>query len=471
MGRLTPRPRGGSQPGTATPLLRVFSLALTVAYLATAQCIVDNPGGSKANIYRPTDSDVPTATFSPLAHVNETLPDWLCFTAGYRMRYEGYTAGSFQTANSDSYLLTRFRLGMLLKPLRWLKVYTELQDADAFWKDPKVPPYQSTWDLRRAYVDLGDIEQDPIAFRVGRQDLSFGWQRLLGTSYWRNASRGWDAAMMIVNWKMLRVNAFAAAPVINYDNGLSHHQPGNDLHGIYSRWRNLLPQSDLEPYLLWHLAPGVKTEAGPLAKLDEKTVGLRWAGTPSHWDYDAEIADQFGNIGTDAIRAWGWSGIAGYTFGSSALKPRLSFKYDYASGDRNPKDGVHGTFDQLYPNIHDHHGLADQVAWQNLVSVRTVFRASVRRNWMISGAFNDWWLANAKDGFYNSSGSIVARDTRGVSGTHIGTELDLQTSYRFDRNLEVGTGVGHIFSGDLLLNTGHARAYTYPYVMLQYNFF
>ena len=134
-------------------------------------------------------------------------------------------------------------------------------------------------------------------------------------------------------------------------------------------------------------------------------------------------------------------------------------------------DGVRGTFDQLYPNIHDHHGLADQVAWQNLISVRTVFRVSPRKNWMISTAYNDWWVASAKDGFYNSSGSIVARDTWGLSGTHIGRELDLQTSYRIDQNLELGTGIGHLRSGELLVRTNHARSYTYPYVMLNYNFF
>ena len=450
---------------------RAFVVAGAIQAILSAQCMVDNPGGSKTNIYRPTDSDVPPAAFSPMTSLNDALPRWICFTAGYRSRYEGYTGGNFQAGNSDAYVLTRFRLGVALKPSDWFRVYAELQDADAFWRDPKIPPYQSTWDLRRAYVDIGDSERDIIAFRVGRQDLSFGWQRLLGTSYWRNASKGWDAAMMIVNWKMLKLNAFAAAPVIVFDNGLSHHQAGNDLHGLYGRLRNLVPRSDLEPYLLWHLSPGIKTKQGGLANLDEKTAGLHWIGTAANFDYDAEIADQFGSIGRDGIRAWGWSAITGYTWASWRWKPRLSFKYDYASGDRNPNSNVHGTFDQLYPNIHDHHGLADQVAWQNLISVRTVLRVSVRRNWMISTAYNDWWLASAKDGFYNSSGTIVARDPKGLSGRHIGTELDAQTSYRIDRNLELGSGIGHIFAGEFLVNTGHPHAYTYPYVMINYNFF
>lgn len=132
---------------------------------------------------------------------------------------------------------------------------------------------------------------------------------------------------------------------------------------------------------------------------------------------------------------------------------------------------MHGTFDQLYPNIHDHHGLADQVAWQNLNSVRAGVRVTLRKNCMLAGAYNDWWLANAADGFYNASGTIVARDPKGLSGTHIGREYDAQISHRLSRHLELGAGLGYIRSGEFLMRTNHARAYTYPYVMLNYNVF
>ena len=72
---------------------------------------------------------------------------------------------------------------------------------------------------------------------------------------------------------------------------------------------------------------------------------------------------------------------------------------------------------------------------------------------------------------YNSSGSIVARDPKGLSGSHIGREYDAQTSFRINRDLELGAGIGYIRSGDFLLRTNHAHSYTYPYLMLNYNFF
>ena len=76
----------------------------------------------------------------------------------YDSRLEGFSNGNFQSATSDAFVLNRFRVGTLIKARPWLEIYSELQDSNAFWKDqPKAPPYQSTWDLRRAYVDLGTI--------------------------------------------------------------------------------------------------------------------------------------------------------------------------------------------------------------------------------------------------------------------------------------------------------------------------
>ncbi len=252
--------------------LGLVLVGVAFSYLATplaAQCIVESPGGSRWSSNRPPDADVPAAKFSPLAEVNDALPRWLCFTAGYRARLEGDSAGNFQAGNSDSYLLTRFRLGVAIRPARWVRAYVELQDATAFWNPPPLlPPYQSTWDLRRAFVDLGDPEQDPISLRVGRQDIAFGHLRLVGTSYWRNASRGWDAAMLVVNRDRFRVNAWAASPVIATANGLSHHQQGNNFHGVYSSFRDVIRGSVLEPYVFWRLSPGFRTESGAPGKLD-----------------------------------------------------------------------------------------------------------------------------------------------------------------------------------------------------------
>ncbi|MGH9559534.1 MAG: alginate export family protein [Bryobacteraceae bacterium] len=436
---------------------RLLALAGLSLVAASAQCIVNNPGGNKLNPNRPSDAETPAASFSPISTLNDSLPNWICFNAGYRTRYE-------ETGSSD-YLLTRFRVGMRVAPLSWMKIYTEVQDADAFFKTPPLgPPYQETWDLRTAYVDLGQIDEGRFALRVGRQDLSFGDGQLIGTSYWRNASRGYDAVEAVTNWGRWSATAFAASQVQISDNGLSHHQPGNDLYGLDGKLNAVIRDAVVEPFVFWRVTSALK--------LNEKTAGVRVSGAiHSVWDYESEGSIQRGSQAADRIRAAAWLGIAGYTFHVRGLKTRLSAKAALASGDRHPGDGVRGTFDQLFPNVHDHLGMADQFGWQNLRMVRSGGRVWLRSNWIVAAIWNDYWLASATDGYYNSSGAIVARDVTGRSGTHIGEEYDFETSYRANREIEFGAGLGRVLPGEFLDKTHHPAAFSYPYVMMNYNFF
>jgi len=378
-------------------LARTPYLFILTCWLLQAECIVNSVSGSKINPNRPSDADTPAPTFSAMSVVNNRLPNWLCFTLGYRTRYEGYSGLNLEPNSSDSYLLTRFRVGMLVSPASWISVYSELQDADSFGKSvPLGPPYQETWDLRRAYADFGNILESRFALRAGRQDLNFEDGRLLGTSYWRNASKGYDAVEAITNWSSVTATAFAASQVTAADNGLSHHMPGNNLYGLDAKLKKAIPSGLVEPLLFWRLTPNLKTEEGAPAKLDEKIGGVRVAGAIHKvWDYDSEGVFEAGRQGSDRVLARGWLGIAGYTFSHFRYRTRVFGEYDYASGDRHPGDGIHGTFDPLFPNVHDHLGLADQFAWQNLKAVRTGARVWLRKNWIVAGAWGDYWLASA----------------------------------------------------------------------------
>jgi len=321
-------------------------------------------------------------------------------------------------------------------------------------------------------VDFGNMQEGHFALRAGRQDLNFEDGRLLGTSYWRNASKGYDAVEAVTNWTRITATAFAGSPVLAADNGLTPHAAGNNLYGLDAKLKTLAPGGLVEPVLFWRLTPNQKTEEGSAANLDEKIAGLRLAGAiHNSWDYDTEGAVETGRVGADKIRARGWLGIAGYTFDRLPYRTRLFAEYDYASGDRNPHDGVRNTFDPLYPNVHDHLGLADQFAWENLKAVRAGVRVWLRRNWIVAGAWGDYRLADPHDGFYSPLGPLIARDPTGRSGAHIGEEYDAQTSYRLSRDWELGAGVGRILPGEFLLRANHPAAYTYPYVMMSYNIF
>ncbi len=399
----------------------------------------------------------------PSEHVNENLPRWLKLTGEYRMRVEGINGNAYRPEASDAFALSRVRLNVTFTPQSWLRTTFQAQDAQVIGRNakPDAPPFENTFDLRQAYVELGNVEGGKFALRAGRQELVFGEQRLLGHANWVNVARSFDAVRASYRTADFGVDAFAASVVVPREGEFDKRADGNNLHGIYGAFNKVVPMASVEPYALWRVAPGT----------DFKTIGFRWTGKlPASFDYGVEIAGQTGSLGTEDVEAWAGHWITGYTLSKVKFTPRIVAEYNYASGDADPTDGKRGTFDQLYATAHDKYGLADQVGWRNLHDVRSGVEMKLTPKLSFSGFYHSWWLADTHDGLYNAAGALVARVASGTAGRHIGHEADFQAVYALNNLIQLGAGYAHIFPGTFLKNTTSGKAHDFSYVTISYLF-
>ena len=395
--------------------------------------------------------------------LNKHLPAWLRFSGEYRARVEGFSGGGFREDNEDAYLLNRFRINMKVQPSTWMKFVFQGQDARVFWnsKVPNAPPYHDSMDLRLGFIELGDTESKPFGLRVGRQELAFGEQRLVGSLNWTNTARSFDAIRATMRHGGYRLDAFAASVVVARNGEFNKRVDGNNLHGLYGGIEKLVPKAVIEPYVLWRIAP----------RLRRKTFGVRWTGKlPRSFDYGIETAVQNGALGTDSIHAWAGHWVLGYTVAGVRHKPRLLAEYNYASGDRDPRDGRWGGFDPLYPTGHDKHGLADQVGWRNIHHARSGIEWKPRQKLLLLGNYHSWWLASRQDGLYSAGGALLARVPDGSAGRHVGQEVDLQAIYTASREVQIGFGYAHVVPGAFLKKATPGKAYDFPYCMVTYSF-
>src|SRR6202030_1489641 len=115
------------------------------------------------------------------------------------------------------------------------RAYAQLQDSRVLGNDaiPHAFPYQDTFDLRQAFAEIGDVEKMHFGLRVGRQELKFGDERILGISNWLNTPRTFDAGRGSLNYGKVRVDAFTASVVNPVDGAFDRHKDGEDLHGLY----------------------------------------------------------------------------------------------------------------------------------------------------------------------------------------------------------------------------------------------
>lgn len=411
----------------------------------------------------------PTAPAPPIAlGVNGALSPWLQVRGEFRARVEGFSGGGL-TENEDAYWLDRFRLNATVRAAKSMLFVVQAHDARTFRKKvgSQTAPFRDTLDLRMAYGEVGTTH----SVRIGRQELAFGEQRLLGHLAWVNTGRSFDGARMTLKGGFGQIDAFAASVVTIDPEGFDKSGNGNLITGGYSSFVALLPKQLVEPYFFWRHARGVTSETGGTAALHEATGGVRLAGkVPWSVDYSGEIALQRGSLGTDDVSAWAGHIAVGKTLGSTKGIPRAFGEYNFASGDTAGTDGTRGTFDQLYPTGHDKLGLSDQVGWKNIHHARAGLELRPRPKWQVSGSYHSWWLASTTDGLYSASGALVARSPAGTAGRHVGQEVDGQLAYTYSPQLQLAAGYAHVLPGQFLENMTPGRSYRSPYLMVTYVF-
>lgn len=464
---LVSHPLSGQTASGQTPSGQTASAQTTSSTGATQpNAVQTTPGAGPAQ--RPPAA-TPRVPFPNRA--NELLPSWLRVRAEFRERVEGAESIGFTADRNDYYALSRVRLNVAATPSQSLSFQVNLHDARVGEKEigPVAAPFRGPFDFRLAFSDVGSAKS-PVALRVGRQELAFGEQRLLGHLAWVNTGRSWDAARLILRSKPMQVDIFAASVVRVLQDELDRSGFGNKLFGAYGSSATLIPQGTLEPFVFFREDENLASELGPRGTLQQTTAGVRLAGKlPARLDYGVEMAMQRGSLAQDSLSAWAghWQ-VRESLKGKGAVK--LISEYNFASGDRDSLDGTRGTFDQLYPTGHDKLGLSDQVGWRNVHHLREGVEFSPLKSTLVSFSYHTWWLASRTDGLYSATGALIARVPGGAASSHVGHEFDIQASRPLTPQIAIVGGYAHMWAGAFLKQATPGASFSAPYVMATYVF-
>jgi hypothetical protein len=410
--------------------------------------------------------------FIPLTDSDQV---WLTLGGQVRGRQESFSQfqfGQSQPARSDTFRLSRIRLSADLHASRYFRAFVEAKSSLATRRELSggdSASFVDTIDLQNAFADvvvpLG--ASGSATFRGGRQELLFGAQRLVGPSDWSNVRRTFQGLSGIVRAGGWDVTPFWTELVVVRQHAFDEASPGNKLYGVYAS--RAVPGA-VASELYWLGADNrAATFNGTSGRERRQTVGgrLSRSSAAARADFDVEGAAQFGTLDANDIRAWMLTLNGGYTF-NSRLKPRLFVNGDSASGDRGFGGRV-GTFNQLYPTNHAYLGNADYVGRQNVLSPSAGVSLRPASRLTVSVTQFGFWRASAHDGLYNSAGSVLRTGT-GTAERYIGAEMDLVTTYQFDRQVLGYASYNHFYPGSFLRKTGPARGSDYGYAALQFTF-
>lgn len=395
------------------------------------------------------------------------------FGGQIRLRYEiKENAGSFPNSdfirrgqdNDNSYFLLREKIHAGYKH-DWVSIFLEGRDSSTTGDDRDPNPEADQFDLHQAFAVIGNSEQFPLSLKLGRQEMSYAEERFIGVSDWHNLSRVFDAAKLRFESAHGWIDGFIGRVVIPHDGSFNEVNDYDWFSGVYASTKTLIPKQETQLYVLSRnvsadSASTTRSSGGGAASRDVYTVGMRLKSLPGHfngWDYGAEIAGQFGSVDQGGSRldheALALDVVGGYTWTEASGVPRLGMEYTYGSGDSDPTDNQHETFDLLFGTNHKLYGLMDLVGLRNIHNPSVSFSIKPMKNLSLKADYLLFWLAETSDSFYPEGGGARNRNGYGINpglSGFVGSELDMVANYAFKPWLSFQAGYGHFFAGDYI---------------------
>ena len=383
---------------------------------------------------------------------------YLSFGGEARERFEGYENEFFST-NPDAdnaYMLQRYLLHADYHAWQWLRIFGQLQSSLEYGRPggPR-PTDRDIIDLHQLFVDAAAQihEKESITLRLGRQEMSYGSERLISTREGLNNRRAFDAVRLLYKREDIHADLLFSSPV-EVDEGAFDDEHIHDLWfwGAYATVPfPRTPGLKLDFYYLGLHNPHAVFNQGADTE-DRHTIGTRMFGKLGHWDFNHEAMFQFGSFGSGDITAWSVATDHGYTFENVWSRPRIGLKAAIASGDNDAPDSDLQTFNPLFPRG-NYFTEASLLGPENFFDVHPCFQLQPAKAWSFELGTDFYWRQSLDDGIYTPGGSVIYRGNANMA-RFVGTDLSLVATWQAMRNINVSAAYTHFFTGAFIDQNG-----------------
>lgn len=264
--------------------------------------------------------------------------------AQVRARGELWVIPDEESTTEEPFVTSRVRVGLAAEH-DWLRVHVQLQDARLFGDTAiGVDPTSSTG-VHQGYIEL----RAPFgSVRLGRQEVSYGDERMIGALDWSSAGRSFDALRLHGRDGALELDVLGA--MVRMPRTITLTSPGNPdtlvstegdylgvVYGSLHRGKKLT----FDHYVLFrHDGPTEPSASQPPAEalIRERNIaapGVRLTGKPNkRVRATGEATYQLGRAAQKAHSAFAVSADFTYRM-DPAIRPAVTVGGAYATGDSN----------------------------------------------------------------------------------------------------------------------------------------
>ena len=365
------------------------------------------------------------------------------------------------TLGVDSFVGQRVRLNARARLTDDVTGFVEIQDSRFWGGEFSTTNSLANVDLHQAYLQADRFLTPGLSLRIGRQELSYGSERLIGVSDWDNVGQSFDAIKAVFakkRWSIdlvaSRVNdfqgfRFGVPARENEDPDFFPAPPHQEFYGAYLKFLNDNPNYKLEAY--GFLLNDNLARFGEVRRRTDSTSiytvgGRQEAKFDGGFYFDGEAAFQTGHRGPDDHLAAAAAGRVGKYF-KSARSPHFGFEYAFATGDGNSRDQDSREFIDLFADNHTHHGYMDLIGWRNLHDYRLNFGFNPAGELSLDVDYHKFLLHQAGGRWSNAVGTTLGFDPNGVSSKQLGQEVDFTLRIPYKEHLKFMAGYSVFLPG------------------------
>jgi hypothetical protein len=279
----------------------------------------------------------------------------------------------------------------------------------------------------------------PVTLRYGIHNFDFMDRRLISNNQWRNTANTFQGFHGIVgqacnDWQF---DFLAVQPLNRLKYGWDRPGDPRYLYGVIGNWRGWSDIVTIQPFYMQLR----QSQSGTTAEKLVHTPGVRLYGEAGKTglDFDFDLSPQFGDKHplparpgvvapsqsrtAERGRAFAATAEVGYTCKTHDWKPRLSFFYGYASGDRRANrtltgspgagvvtDATDNRFERLY-GFQRPWSASDYIVWENISTPRLRLAVHLGRTLDVEASHAWFFLASGTDRFLRAdAGRGTGRD-------------------------------------------------------------
>ncbi len=301
------------------------------------------------------------------------------------------------------------------------EVITEANDESLTNRNSSGDKYHSSMDLFEGYIES---KTDGFKYKLGRQRLKYGDQRILGERNWTPGAASFDA--FLVQWEIGKKGKLDLVYAQNSD-GNSSSDESDDTNLAFAYYKLKMDSAhELDAYIIHNNEREV---------LESMTYGFRIKHVWGNFTFVTEnmYQTQTDFVNNDDSVEHNVNIDLAYQL-SSPLGLKLSYMQASAG------------YDQLYVNRHMYLGIIDIVGRKNLEAISLVGKYQTDSAWTFNAQLH---MFNRKDenvaAYNQATSSTIAGD---MDEKHIGNELDLIVDYEKNEYEKFRLGLSQFQHGD-----------------------